>query len=117
MLEFRLIVGKIIGFVSGGIAAIMWTQLMWFGGFEWSQPFPVFLVAMIMVVLSIAVVIAALREHYRALIVLFVISFFPIGISIFTADHWIRWVSLVNIGFLLAGILMWRSQGSGQAVH
>ena len=120
--------GKLIGFVSGGVAALMWNQLMWFGGVEssqilpgfvvskWSQPFPVFVVAMIMVILSIAVVIAALREHHRALVILFIISFFPIGISLFTAEHWIKWVGFVNIGFLIAGILMWRRQGVGQTI-
>lgn len=107
-------VGKVIGVVSGGVAAIMWTQLMWFGGFEWSQPFPVFVVAMIMVIISVAVVIAAFREHNRVLLFLFVISFFPIGISIITADHWIRWVGFVNLGYLLAGILMWESGQSRQ---
>lgn len=128
MLQIRLVIGKLIGIVSGGIAALMWNQLMWFGGIEssqlfsnfaiakWTQPFPVFVVAMIMVILSISVVIAALREHYRALIILFVISFFPIGISLFSAEHWIKWVGVVNIGFLLAGILMWRPQGSGQTI-
>ena len=116
--------GKLIGFVSGVVAALMWNQLMWFGGTEspqlfpefiiakWSQPFPVFVVAMIMVVLSIAVVIASIREHHRVLFVLFVIAFFPIGISIFTAEHWIRWVAVANLGFLLASLLMWRSTGT-----
>ena len=126
MLQLRLVFGKLIGFVSGSIAALMWNQLMWFGGVEssklfpefvvakWSQPFPVFVVAMIMVVLSIAAVIASVREHHRALLVLFVISFFPIGISIFTADHWIKWVAVANLGFLLASLLMWRSRNPGR---
>ena len=129
MFQFRLVLGKLIGFVSGCIAAIMWNQLMWFGGSEssqlfsdfaksaWSQPFPVFVVAMIMVILSVAVVIASVREHYRALVVLFVVSFFPIGISLFTADHWIKWVGVVNIGFLVAGLLMWRTAGSEHAIR
>ena len=129
MLQFRLVLGKLIGFVSGGIAALMWNQLMWFGGSDssllfsdlaiaiWSKPFPVFVVAMIMVLLSVAVVIASFREHHRALIVLFIVSFFPIGISLFGADHWIKWIGYLNIGFLVAGVLMWRPANSEQAVR
>ncbi len=128
MLQLRLVLGKLIGFVSGAIATLMWNQLMWFGGTEssqlfsnftiatWTQPLPVFVVAMIMMLLSIAVVIASFREHHRALVILFIISFFPIGISLFGADHWIKWIGYVNVGFLIAGLLMWRTVGSKQAI-
>ncbi len=114
MFQFTQMLGKFIGITSGGAATIMWIQLMWFGGFEWSQPFPVFFVAMAMVIISIAVIIASLHGHSRALLFLFVISFFPIGISIFTAEHWIRWVAVVNIGYLLAALLLWRSDQTKQ---
>ena len=116
MLQVRLIIGKLIGIVSGSIAALMWTQAMWMGGIEWSQPIPVFFVAIVMLVLSIAVVIASVREHHRALVILFAISFFPIGLYLFTVDHWINWIGAMNIGFLLAGVLMWKTQDAGSAV-
>lgn len=112
MVRIRQLLGKVIGVVSGGAAAFIWTWALWSGGVQWSHPTAVFLISMVMLLLSIAVVIASVREHSRALIFLFVVSFFPIGFYLFTVDHWIQWIGVTNIGFLFAGLFLWQSRGT-----
>jgi hypothetical protein len=42
------------------------------------------------------------------LVIIFGISFFPIGLYVLGVPHWIQWVGLANIGYLLAGVIIWR---------
>jgi len=117
MFRVRQLIGKIIGIVSGIIVGSMWAIAMWSGSVDWTHPLAVFVVAIIMLMLSIAVVIGSMREHHRALIFIFVASFFPIGLYLFTLDHWINWIGVLNIGHLLAGVLMWESNHSAKATN
>ena len=102
--------GRVVGGLSGSAAAAMWAWAMWSGSIEWTYPLAVFLISVVMLILSIAAVIASLRGHSHALVFLFVVSFFPIGFYLFTVDHWIQWIGAANIGYLLAATLMWESQ-------
>ena len=65
-------------------------------------------VVLLMIVLSIIIIVATLKAHATAMIIIFGISFFPIGLYVLGVPHWIQWVGLANIGYLMAGVLIWR---------
>ncbi len=63
-----------------------------------------------MILIAIGVVIASTKGHGIMLIIFFAISFLPIGLYVLTIPHWLRWVGLVNLGYLAAGLLIWRAR-------
>ncbi len=65
-----------------------------------------------MALFAIGAVIASIRGHGVVLIVLFLASFFPVGVYFFLASHWLHWVGAFNLGYLAAGLLMWRARPS-----
>lgn len=100
--------GQITGVVSGVTACMLWILAMWDPASMLSFSAPSFAVAFSMVLMAIIVVIASTKGHGRVLFVLFAISFFPIGLYVIAVPHWLRWVGLANLGYLLAGVLIWR---------
>jgi hypothetical protein len=37
----------------------------------------------------------------------FLASFFPIGISLLARDHWLQWVGWLDLGLLASAVLTW----------
>lgn len=67
-----------------------------------------FFVALLMLIFSIIAVIASLQGHGITLIVLFVASFFPIGWFLLGSADWVRVIGLLNVGYLIAGLVAWK---------
>jgi membrane protein implicated in regulation of membrane protease activity len=65
-------------------------------------------VILIMIVLAVVAIVASLKGHPAVLLVIFGVSFFPIGLYVLGVPHWIQWVGLSNMGYLLASIVIWR---------
>ena len=108
MREAIQLVGKITGVVSGVGACASWTVAIW-------TPTPVlplsgvaFAVALLMSMLAIIVVIASVHGHGITLIVLFFASFFPIGLFLLGVPGWVRVIGVLNLGYLIAGLVAWR---------
>ena len=59
-----------------------------------------------MMVVAIFAVIASLRGHAVALMVMFIVSFFPVGGYLLGIPHWLRWIGVSNLGFLVAGLMI-----------
>ena len=98
--------GKFIGAASGVAACGLWLWVL-------ATPQDTFLlsavhiaVGVLMVLLAIFAVIASLRGHGRALMVMFIMSFFPVGGYLLGIPHWLRWVGVANLGFLVAGLMI-----------
>jgi len=108
MRELIRFVGKITGVVSGVGACACWTVAMWTP----SPPVPLsgvaFVVAMLMTLLAIIAIIASLKGHGVTLVVLFFASFFPIGLFLLGAPSWMRAIGVLNLGYLIAGLVAWR---------
>lgn len=107
--------GQLTGIIAGVITAMLWMLVMWdpTGVFTFSTGnFAVlagsFAVIFVMVILSVIAIVASLKGHGGVLVVIFAVSFFPIGLWVLAIPHWIHWVGLSNIGFLMAGVLLWR---------
>jgi len=43
----------------------------------------------------------------RQLVLLFLASFFPVGAFLLPTDHWLKWVGWVDLGLLVAAVLLW----------
>ena len=108
MRESIQFIGKIIGVVSGVGACASWTIAMWTP----TPPVPLsgvaFFVAMLMAMLAIIAVIASFHGHGITLIVLFFASFFPIGLFLLGLPGWTWVIGVLNVGYLIAGLVAWR---------
>jgi hypothetical protein len=66
--------------------------------------------ALFFVVLSIFGGIAAAHGHAAIIALVFVASFFPIGVSLLPRDHWLQWVGWLDVGLLVSAVLIWLSK-------
>ncbi len=105
-LFFKL--GQFVGIVSGSIAAILWMMSLWSPDTSFTFNIGSTAVVLLMVILAIIIIVASLKAHATVMVVVFGISFFPIGLYVLGIPHWIQWVGLANIGYLLASVLIWR---------
>jgi len=98
--------GKIIGAASGVAACGLW---LWALGTP-QGPFslsPVHIaIGVLMMLFAIFAVIASVRGHGMALLIMFIMSFFPVGGYLFGIPHWLRWIGVLDLGFLMAGLML-----------
>jgi len=99
--------GKFTGVVSGVAVCVLWNIAMWFPSPELPLSGVSFAVALLMAMLGIIVAIASIKGHAITLIVLFVASFFPIGLYLLGVPTWIRVIGILNFGYLIAGLIAW----------
>ena len=108
MRETIQLIGKFTGVVSGVGACATWTLAMWTP----APPLPLsgvaFFVALLMALLAIIAVIASIHGHGITLIVLFSTSFFPIGFFLLGVPGWMWVIGVLNVGYLIAGLVAWR---------
>ena len=98
--------GKIIGAASGVAACGLWLWALSTpqGPFSLS---PVHIaIGVLMMLFSIFAVIASVRGHGLALLIMFIMSFFPVGGYLFGIPHWLRWIGVLDLGFLMAGLML-----------
>lgn len=101
------LLGRGIGALSGAVLAVCWAYIMWVptGGLHLSGVS--FVVSLLLALGALFCVIAAIRGHSPVLILVFLASFFPIGVTLLQADNWLRWVGWLDFGLLIGGALMW----------
>jgi len=97
---------QIIGVISGLSGCLLWLLTIGDPASTFSFSTASFAVVFVMILISIIAIIASIKGHGTMLIVLFAVSFFPIGLYVIAIPHWLRWVGLVNIGYLIAGLLI-----------
>jgi hypothetical protein len=73
--------------------------------------------ALLLVTFAVFAAIAAVYGHATVIALLFLASFFPVGAFLMPTDHWLKWVGWVDIGLLVAAVLIWltRSRASATA--
>ena len=105
--------GKFIGAVSGVAACGLWVWVL-------GTPQETFLlsavhiaVGVLMMLFALFAVIASVRGHGLPLLVMFFVSFFPVGGYLLGLPHWFRWVGVSNLGFLVAGLMIMYSTRKG----
>ena len=44
------------------------------------------------------------------IVLAFIASFFPIGVSLLPRDHWLQWAGWLDLGLLVAALLIWATR-------
>lgn len=99
--------GRGIGAVSGALVAVLWMAGIWLPDIGTAMTGLSFVVALLMALLGLFAVIASVRGHAAVLLVLFAASFFPVGLALLGAEHWLGWAGRLNVCYLVAGALIW----------
>ena len=98
--------GKIIGAASGIAACGLWLWVLGTPQDTFSLSAVHIAVGVLMMLFAIFAVIASVRGHGPALVVMFIMSFFPVGAYLFGIPHWLRWIGVSDLGFLVAGLMI-----------
>lgn len=101
--------GKIIGTASGVAACGLWLWALGTPQGTFSLSALNIAIGVLMMLIAIFAVIASVRGHGLALLVMFIMSFFPVGAYLFGIPHWLRWIGVADLGFLVAGLMIWYS--------
>jgi len=104
--------GQITGVATGVLSGLLWLATLWDPSSPFSFSPASFIVVLGMLLIAILVVIASIKGNSTMLLVLFFIAFLPIGLYVIGVPHWVRWVGLANVGYLVAGLLL-RVHASG----
>jgi hypothetical protein len=106
--------GRVIGAVAGAALGVAWCVAIWVPTAGLELTGISFVVALLMTLLALFAAIASVRGHFVVVTLVFLASFFPVGVALFNADHWLQWVGRLDAAFLVAAVLMWIGQRSGK---
>ncbi len=98
--------GKFTGAASGVAACGLWLWVLGTPQDTFSLSAVHISVGVLMMLFALFAVIASLRGHGLALVVMFFMSFFPVGGYLLGIPHWLRWIGVSNLGFLAAGLMI-----------
>jgi hypothetical protein len=101
--------GRMVGLICGAALAGAWAYVLWVppeGPGLTLANFNV-VTALMFVVLAVFAAIAAVHGHAAVIALVFVASFFPIGVSLLARDHWLQWVGWLDLGLLASSLLIW----------
>jgi hypothetical protein len=98
--------GRGVGAFAAATSAVLWLLAVWSpetremlaGG--WTL-----VVVNLLIVASVVGVIASVRGHGNVMLVVFLLSFLPVGAVLLQSDHWLRWIGILNLLLLVAALL------------
>lgn len=99
-------IGQLIGAVSGAAVAGLWV-LGTLGPMSSTTAQPSILVATLLVVLALFAAAAAIRRRPGVLLVIFALSFVPVGLYLIGVPHWMKWIGVLNCGYLASAWMLW----------
>jgi hypothetical protein len=70
--------------------------------------------ALLSLVLAVFAGIASVHGHAAVVVLAFLASFFPIGVSLMPRDHWLQWAGWLDLGLLVAAVLMFATRRSAK---
>jgi hypothetical protein len=105
-----------LGALAGAALAPAWVYAVWLpaGGIELTGTS--FVVGLALALAALIAVIAAVRGHAAVVMLVFVASFFPVGAVLVTAEHWLRWIGVLDVGLFVSAVGMWLSARLGERV-
>jgi hypothetical protein len=107
---------RALGALCGAMLSVAWVFALWVPEVRLTLSSGVsVVVALLLAVFAVFATIASVRGHAVVVVLLFLASFFPIGAYLMSADHWLRWVGWLDLGLLLAAVLMWVTRRAAPA--
>ena len=107
-------IGQLIGVTAGALSCLLWMAALWDPASTFSFNPVSMLVVFLMILSALLVIIASIKKNSTALLVMFFIAFLPVGLYVIAIPHWIRWIGLVDLGYLVAGLLLRLPAGSNR---
>jgi hypothetical protein len=98
--------GRALGLVCGATLAGIWALVLWVPSGGFSVEGVNVVGGLMFLVLAVFAAIAAVHGHATVIALVFLASFFPIGVSLLPRDHWLHWVGWLDLGLLVAAILL-----------
>jgi hypothetical protein len=108
--------GRALGLVCGAGLACVWAFVLWVPSAGLTVTGISVVTALLLVVFAVFAAIAAVYGHAAVIALLFLASFFPVGAFLMPTDHWLKWVGWVDLGLLVAAVLIWITRRRATAV-
>jgi ABC-type glycerol-3-phosphate transport system permease component len=106
MLQALNWLGRALGLVCGAALASAWALTLWVPSAGLALTGISVITALLLIAFAVFAGVAAVHGHGLVVALLFLASFFPIGVFLMPLDHWLHWVGWVDLGLLLAAILL-----------
>ncbi len=103
-------VGRVLGMLCAAAAGVAWAFALWVPTAGLTLSGVSVVMALLLVAFAMFAGIASYYGHAAVVTILFLASFFPIGAFLMGTDHWLRWVGWVDLGLLVAALLMWATR-------
>jgi hypothetical protein len=98
---------RALGVAAGGALAACWAFAMWMPSAGLAVSGVNFVVALLLALLALFAAIASARGHAVIVVLMFLASFFPVGVALLGAGDWLRWIGRLDAALLIAGVLLW----------
>jgi hypothetical protein len=102
--------GRGLGVACGAAIAAVWAFVLWVPSAGLTVTGISVVTALVLVVFGVFAAIAAAHGHALVVVLFFLASFFPVGAFLLPTDHWLRWVGWIDLGLLVAAILIWSTR-------
>ncbi len=102
--------GRALGLVCGAGLAGAWAFVLWVPAAGLTVSGISVVTALLLVAFAVFAAIAAVYGHAAVIALLFLGSFFPVGAFLMPTDHWLKWVGWVDLGLLVAAVLIWATR-------
>ena len=99
--------GRGLGVACAALLASAWAFVLWVPAAGLTVTGISVVTALLLVALAVFAGIAAAHGHPVVLVLMFLASFFPVGIRNAPTDHWLKWVGWIDLGLLVAAVLIW----------
>lgn len=101
------LLGRGIGLVCATVLAAAWAFALWVPTAGLTLSGISVITALLLVVFALFAGIAAVHGHALVVALLFLASFFPVGVFLLPTDHWLKWVGWIDLGLLVSAVLLW----------
>ena len=106
--------GRALGLICACGLAAAWAFALWVPSGGLTITGVNVIGALLFVVLAVFAGIASVYGHATVIALAFVASFFPIGVSLLPRDHWLQWAGWLDLGLLVAALLIWSTRSRVQ---
>ncbi|HEX7238216.1 MAG TPA: hypothetical protein VF405_14710 [Gammaproteobacteria bacterium] len=103
--------GRAVGVISASGLAAAWAVVVWVPSSGLTLTGVSVIGALMFLVLAVFAGIASAYGHATVVALAFLASFFPIGVSLLPREHWLQWAGWLDLGLLVAAVLIWSTRG------
>jgi hypothetical protein len=107
--------GRIVGVCCAAGLASAWAFVLWVPSAGLTLTNLNVVTALFFVVLAVFAGVAAAHGHAWVIALVFLASFFPIGVSLLARDHWLQWVGWLDLGLLVSAVLIYAGRPRARA--